>query len=73
MTAAQQLKVASIGPTLEFDKVSLTLGRTVILDAVSFEVEPGSIHALVGPNGGVRVLPGTQQEAFCFKCHGLYS
>ena len=52
MTAAQQLKVASIGPTLEFDKVSLTLGRTVILDAVSFEVEPGSIHALVGPNGG---------------------
>ena len=52
MTAAEQLKVASIGPTLEFDKVSLTLGRTVILDAVSFQVQPGSIHALVGPNGG---------------------
>ena len=52
MTAAQQLKVASVGPTLDFDKVSLTLGRTVILDGVSFQVQPGSIHALVGPNGG---------------------
>jgi zinc transport system ATP-binding protein len=52
MTAAEHLKVASVGPTLDFDKVSLTLGRTVILDGVSFQVQPGSIHALVGPNGG---------------------
>ena len=52
MTAAEQLKAVSVGPTLEFDKVSLTLGRTAILDAVSFQVQPGSIHALVGPNGG---------------------
>jgi zinc transport system ATP-binding protein len=52
MTAAEQLTVASVGPTLDFDKVSLTLGRTVILDGVSFQVQPGSIHALVGPNGG---------------------
>ena len=52
MTAAEQLKVASIGPTLDFDKVSLTLGRTAILVDVSFQVQPGSIHALVGPNGG---------------------
>ena len=52
MTAAQSLKVASVGPTLDFDTVSLTLGRTVILDSVSFQVQPGSIHALVGPNGG---------------------
>jgi len=52
MTAAEHLQVASVGPTLEFNSVSLTLGRTVILDAVSFQVAPGSIHALVGPNGG---------------------
>ncbi|OPA90699.1 manganese ABC transporter ATP-binding protein [Pseudomonas fluorescens] len=52
MTAAEQLKVACFGPTLDFDKVSLTLGRTVILDNVSFNVQPGTIHALVGPNGG---------------------
>jgi zinc transport system ATP-binding protein len=52
MTAAEQLKVACVGPTIEFDKVSLTLGRTMILDSVGFQVRPGSIHALVGPNGG---------------------
>ena len=52
MTAAEHLSVASVGPTLDFDNVALTLGRTVILDAVSFQVQPGSIHALVGPNGG---------------------
>ena len=52
MTAAEHLNVASIGPTIEFDNVSLTLGRTAILDSVSFQVQPGSIHALVGPNGG---------------------
>ncbi|AVJ22067.1 ATP-binding cassette domain-containing protein [Pseudomonas sp. PA-1-2A] len=52
MTAAQQLNPVSVGPTLNFDQVSLTLGRTVILDGVSFQVQPGSIHALVGPNGG---------------------
>ena len=57
MTAAEQLKVASIGPTIEFDKVSLTLGRTAILEAVSFQVQPGSIHALVGPNGGGAAWP----------------
>jgi zinc transport system ATP-binding protein len=32
--------------------VKLTLGRTIILDDVSFRVSPGSVHALVGPNGG---------------------
>ncbi len=52
MTAAQRLSMVSVGPTIDFDKVSLTLGRTVILDDVSFQVQPGSIHALVGPNGG---------------------
>ena len=40
------------GPTLDFSDVSLTLGRTTILDQVTFQVRPGSVHALVGPNGG---------------------
>jgi zinc transport system ATP-binding protein len=40
------------GPTLNFAEVSLTLGRTTILDKVTFQVQPGSVHALVGPNGG---------------------
>ncbi|MNZ53736.1 Zinc import ATP-binding protein ZnuC [compost metagenome] len=40
------------GPTLDFTDISLTLGRTTILDKVTFQVRPGSVHALVGPNGG---------------------
>jgi len=40
------------GPELSFDAISLTLGRTDILQAVSFQVAAGSVHALVGPNGG---------------------
>ncbi|WP_238351704.1 metal ABC transporter ATP-binding protein [Pseudomonas sp. SWRI99] len=40
------------GPALDFAQVSLTLGRTTILDNVTFQVQPGSSHALVGPNGG---------------------
>ncbi|MFB4370424.1 MULTISPECIES: metal ABC transporter ATP-binding protein [unclassified Pseudomonas] len=52
MTAAENLHVTAIGPTLDFQQVSLVLGRTSILDNVSFQVRPGSVHALVGPNGG---------------------
>jgi zinc transport system ATP-binding protein len=40
------------GPALRFDNVSLILGRTTILDGVSLGVAAGSLHALVGPNGG---------------------
>ncbi len=52
MTAAQQLDIVSQGPGIEFNQVSLTLGRTTILDQVHFNVRAGSVHALVGPNGG---------------------
>jgi len=51
------------GPAIVFDRVALTLGRTAILEDVSFRVAPGSVHAVVGPNGGgksslIRVLLG---------------
>ena len=49
MTAREPL---TRGPAIEFDHVSLTLGRTTILDQVNFQVQPGTVHALVGPNGG---------------------
>ena len=52
MTVAERLSVTACGPGVEFDQVSLTLGRTAILDHVSFSIRPGSVHALVGPNGG---------------------
>ncbi|POF89704.1 metal ABC transporter ATP-binding protein [Pseudomonas putida] len=51
MTAAANLSVA-MGPRIEFASIDLTLGRTSILEQVSFSVAAGSVHAIVGPNGG---------------------
>jgi len=42
----------ALGPALAFENISLTLGRTDILSDVGFTVAAGSVHALVGPNGG---------------------
>lgn len=53
MTAAENLNtVTAVGPTIDFQQVNLVLGRTRILENVTFQVQPGSVHALVGPNGG---------------------
>ncbi|MDO7926127.1 metal ABC transporter ATP-binding protein [Pseudomonas sp. KFB-139] len=52
MTAAEPISLASRGPGVTFADVSLTLGRTTILDRINFNVRAGSVHALVGPNGG---------------------
>ena len=52
MTALETVPVRVQGPSIDFDKVELDLGRTRILDQVSFQVQAGSVHALVGPNGG---------------------
>jgi zinc transport system ATP-binding protein len=40
------------GPSIEFDNVNLTLGNTRILHDVSFAVRAGTIHCIVGANGG---------------------
>jgi zinc transport system ATP-binding protein len=40
------------GPAVEFEHVSLTLGNTAILRDVTFAVAPGTIHCVVGANGG---------------------
>lgn len=40
------------GPGVSFTDVCLTLGNTSILEDVSFTIDPGSIHCLIGPNGG---------------------
>lgn len=62
------------GPRLQFDKVSLTLGRTDILREVSLNVAAGSVHALVGPNGGgktslVRTLLGQAPHSGALTLH----
>lgn len=51
MTAAANL-AAACGPRIEFAGIDLTLGRTRILEQVTFAVASGSVHAIVGPNGG---------------------
>ncbi|MBF8733632.1 metal ABC transporter ATP-binding protein [Pseudomonas guariconensis] len=51
MTAAAHLG-AACGPRIEFAGIDLTLGRTRILENVAFSVAAGSVHAIVGPNGG---------------------
>lgn len=40
------------GPAIDFDGVGLTLGNTEILRGVSFKVRAGSLHCIVGANGG---------------------
>lgn len=40
------------GPSVHFDDVCLTLGGNSILHNVNFSVERGSIHCIIGPNGG---------------------
>lgn len=40
------------GPAVRFSGVSLALGGTPILQDVTCNVQPGSLHCLIGPNGG---------------------
>jgi len=40
------------GPSIEFDRVNLTLGNTQILADVTFTVRAATIHCIVGANGG---------------------
>lgn len=40
------------GIEIEFKNLSLTLGGNQILKDINFTVESGSIHCLIGPNGG---------------------
>lgn len=38
-------------PLLQIDRVSFSYGATPVLNGISFDVEPGSYVALIGPNG----------------------
>lgn len=63
------------GPALAFDNLSLKLGGTHVLDAVSFQVQAGALHCLVGPNGGgktslVRALLGQMPHTGSIRLDG---
>lgn len=56
------------GPSIEFAGVNLTLGNTRILEDVNFTIRAGTIHCIVGANGGgktslIRALAGQMPHA----------
>jgi zinc transport system ATP-binding protein len=62
------------GPSIEFDRVGLTLGATRILEDVTFTVRAGTIHCIVGANGGgktslVRSLLGQMPHTGTITIH----
>ena len=62
------------GPAIDFDRVNLTLGATSILEDVSFKVRAGTIHCIVGANGGgktslVRSLLGQMPHSGNINIH----
>ena len=52
MNAQTPLCTTRQGPVIEFDNTTLRLGGSSILENISLTVRAGSVHALVGPNGG---------------------
>jgi zinc transport system ATP-binding protein len=40
------------GPSINFHNVSLRYGNTQVLSDLNLTIEPGTLHALIGPNGG---------------------
>lgn len=44
--------LAARGPRVQFKGLSLCLGGNSILENISFAVEPGALHCIIGPNGG---------------------
>lgn len=62
------------GPSIEFANVGLTLGNTRILEDVSFTVRAGSIHCVIGANGGgktslIRALVGQMPHSGRISIH----
>src|SRR6185369_6695078 len=50
--SGNQRRASMRGPSIEFEGVNLSLGNTPILEDVSFKVQAGTIHCIVGANGG---------------------
>src|SRR5690606_38352855 len=68
MTTASRASAPAVDmrPAVEMRDVRVSFGPVIANDAVSFSVEPGEIHALLGENGAgkttlMRVLAGLIQ------------
>ncbi len=63
-------------PALRFSRVVKTFGHSTVLDDVSFDVEPGEIHALLGANGAgkstiIKILAGVHRmDSGVIEVHG---
>ncbi len=62
------------GPSIEFASVNLELGNTRILEDVNFTVRAGTIHCIVGANGGgktslIRSLVGQMPHSGRISIH----
>jgi len=44
--------LSNSGPLVVFSDVSLSISGNVILDRITLNAEPGTIHCIIGPNGG---------------------
>ncbi len=40
------------GPAIHVENLSLRLGNSLILSGMHFDIAPGALHCLIGPNGG---------------------
>ena len=67
------------GPSIEFRDVGLTLGNTRILSNVSFNVRAGTVHCIIGANGGgktslIRCLLGQMPHSghIAIEWHGSH-
>ncbi|MCU1479326.1 MAG: Sugar transporter, ATP-binding protein [Subtercola sp.] len=71
-----QSEAEKASPALRFSDVSKKFGQSAVLQNVTFDVEPGEIHALLGANGAgkstlIKILAGVHRlDSGTIEVHG---